>query len=187
MWDRAAVPLARFLRTLHALPAPSVPLPDDDLGRLDLATRVPSYLEMAEEVVRRGLWPRLDALTALVEALPDTGAVAPAAVIVHGDLNFRNVLVGADGQVTGVLDWGDIHRGGRAEDLAFAAGYFGPAGRDAFRTAYGGGITEAEWILARFRGTWQCLSILLRAATLGDRAEAAECVATLQRLTTEPP
>src|SRR6266516_2559357 len=48
---------------------------------------------------------------------PAWGHRLPAADLVHGDLNLTNVL-GADGMITGVVDWDDVGVGCRAADLA---------------------------------------------------------------------
>ncbi len=52
------------------------------------------------------------------------GALAgSAATLVHGDLNDHNVLVGADGRVSGILDFGDAHVAPPVFDLAVAIAY----------------------------------------------------------------
>ena len=44
--------------------------------------------------------------------------------IIHGDVHPYNVLVGAGGQVTGIIDFGDMVHGPLILDLANAAGDF---------------------------------------------------------------
>lgn len=45
----------------------------------------------------------------LLDRLPGTGSVDLRPVLTHGDLFPDNLLVDADGRVTGLLDWGNAH------------------------------------------------------------------------------
>ena len=55
----------------------------------------------------------------------------------HGDLHVRHLLIGADGEPSGVIDWIDVCRAHPAIDLPLYWGYLPPAGRAAFHDAYG--------------------------------------------------
>jgi aminoglycoside phosphotransferase (APT) family kinase protein len=69
----------------------------------------------------------------------------------HGDLHPANILV-LDGQVSGVIDFGDITSGDPATDLAVAWMLLPLAWHGAFRAAYeaGGGLADdALWVRAR--------------------------------------
>ena len=69
----------------------------------------------------------------------------------HGDLHPANILV-ADGQVSGVIDFGDITSGDPACDLAVAWMLLPLEWHGAFRTAYeaaGGVADEGLWRRAR--------------------------------------
>lgn len=48
---------------------------------------------------------------------------ALTAQVIHGDLNDHNVLVGENGAVTGLLDFGDAHAAPAVADLAIAVAY----------------------------------------------------------------
>lgn len=69
----------------------------------------------------------------------------------HGDLHARQILIDGTGAVAAVIDWGDVHRGDPACDLAIAHMLLPPSGRPAFRDAYGE-IDGDTWALARLRG-----------------------------------
>ena len=49
--------------------------------------------------------------------------------LVHGDLHVRHLLIGADGEPSGVIDWIDVCRAHPAIDLPLYWGYLPPAGR----------------------------------------------------------
>ncbi|MET9229326.1 aminoglycoside phosphotransferase family protein [Lentzea sp. NPDC003310] len=110
--------LGEFLRALHAAPVAEaaargvgpLTLPVD---RFRAEVRVPG----AEELLAR-----LDDL--------------PADTLVHGDLGPEHVL-GRDGVLTGVIDFGDLHVGDAAIDLAWALHSTPPAFAAAVADTYG--------------------------------------------------
>ncbi|MDX8030136.1 aminoglycoside phosphotransferase family protein [Lentzea sp. BCCO 10_0856] len=110
--------LGEFLRALHAVPVAEaaergvgpMPLPID---RFRAEVRVPGG----------------DALLAKIGGLP-------ADTLVHGDLGPEHVL-GRDGVLTGVIDFGDLHVGDAAIDLAWALNSTPPVFAQALASAYG--------------------------------------------------
>ena len=94
----------------------------------------------------------------LEEALPASwGDAAPQ--LVHGDFDGRHLLVDDRGLVTGVIDWGDVHLGNPAVDLAIAHTFLPAREREAFRTVYGS-VSDACWRAARFRAVHNTLHVL---------------------------
>ena len=66
---------------------------------------------------------------------------------VHGDVHPANVLV-AVGEISGVIDFGDVCAGDPATDLAVAWSLFGADDRGVFRDAAGSGahaVDDATW------------------------------------------
>lgn len=55
---------------------------------------------------------------------------------IHGDLHPKNVLV-RDGQIAGIIDWGDICAGDPATDLSVVWSLFDPSRHSAFWEGYG--------------------------------------------------
>ncbi len=152
-----AQPLGTFLRALHGIdPAPLVTrgLPPDEIGRLDHARRmklaherVPSLTDdgnvantgiAAETILRTVAW--LDAHPPRTIALGERRCV-------HCDLYARHVVVGADLRAVGIIDWGDMHLGDPAIDLAIAHSMLPPDAHAAFRSAYGA-ISSEAWACA---------------------------------------
>jgi aminoglycoside phosphotransferase (APT) family kinase protein len=77
-------------------------------------------------------------------ALPEPTA---AAVLIHGDLHIRHLLVdvtSAGARATGVIDWGDVGIGDPAVDLSFGYAAFAGDARRAFLDAYGDIDPERE-------------------------------------------
>lgn len=115
--QRAAVEgMARFLRRLHALPLATCPfnasLPlrlaaaraNIDAGLVDEDDFDPERAGWTAEQV----WARLHTL------LPLT----PDPVVTHGDFSLDNILLEADGAVSGVIDVGRLGVADRYQDLA---------------------------------------------------------------------
>jgi aminoglycoside phosphotransferase (APT) family kinase protein len=110
--------LGEFLLALHAVPVAQavqrgvgpMPLP---VERFRTEVRVPGG----------------EVLLAKIDRLP-------ADTLVHGDLGPEHVL-GRDGVLTGVIDFGDLHVGDAAIDLAWALHSTPPAFADALTETYG--------------------------------------------------
>lgn len=165
-----AVPLAHFLRALHAL---EVPAPPDTIRRLDLDFRLPRAQENLEKARALGLLGEV-----VLDLVPPLGVVAQTETLVHGDLYVRHLLVGEDRMLTGVIDWGDLHRGDPAIDLSIAFIVLPPECHAAFCAAYGP-IEEATWQVARLRASWHTLTVLLYAAEIEDADLVREAQLTL--------
>ena len=181
--DRAALaaPLGAALRALHAFDiAPfDGSLPPDEIGRLDHAKRLPLARERLTGLHERGLiddpQPLLAEL-ARIAPLDD----ARGDTLVHGDLYERHVVV-ADGALVGFIDWGDVHRGDPALDLAIAFLVLPPAAHAAFRAAYGP-IDGRTWDRARYRAIYHAALFAAYGVEIDDAAASAAGIAALAAL-----
>ena len=138
--------LARFLRRLHQAEV-AYALPMDANRRADMSVRVPKTREQLGELEATGIWrcpPLVDALFDDAEDLPPSTVSA----VVHGDLHFRQVLVGTDRTLTGVIDWVDVCRSDPAIDLSMVWSYLPPEGREPFLSDYGR-VTDDQLLRAR--------------------------------------
>jgi aminoglycoside phosphotransferase (APT) family kinase protein len=138
--------LGSFLRRLHDADV-SVALPPDSNRRADMTIRVPKTRRQLGELEALGLWQiqaSIERLLAEAERLPP----AEQSSLAHGDLHARQLLVGDDANLSGVIDWVDVCRSDPAIDLSLYWSYLPPAGRRAFLEAYGA-VTEAQLLRAR--------------------------------------
>jgi aminoglycoside phosphotransferase (APT) family kinase protein len=110
--------LGEFLRALHAAPVAEA------VGRGVGPRRLPVERFRAEVRV-----PGAEELLAALDGLP-------ADTLVHGDLGPEHVL-GRDGVLTGVIDFGDLHVGDAAIDLAWALHSTPPEFAAALADTYG--------------------------------------------------
>ncbi len=182
----AALPLARFLRALHDVPvgeARALGVAGDGIRRLDIPYRSRSLRQFVGQCVEAGLLADAAPCEAVIAAAPPGFKPAERA-LVHGDLHARNLLLDASGAPTGVIDWGDVHIGDPAIDLALAWSFLPPAGRPAFRAAYGE-IGPERWAAARFKALYTAVILLQYAHELNDAPLVDECRRAIGWITAE--
>ncbi len=165
--ERCAGPVGTFLGALHGMGGDS--LPDDAFDRTDLEAGLARLVEREQfvrdaEVVSADV---LDRALALAASLVGT-APCTAPVLVHGDLYARHILVDETGTPTGIIDWGDVHRGDPALDLSFAYSFLPAAARASFFSAYGRPVDEAAHGRARFRAVHYGIILSWFGADIGD-------------------
>lgn len=154
-----AAPIADFLRALHAVdPAESVEggLPPDDIGRLDHDKRLRVSRERLAELTASGQIANGKRFTDWLEVHPPVPLPEEWRRVVHGDLYARHVLVDTSGRPTGVIDWGDVHFGDPALDIAIAHLILPADSHDAFRAVYGP-IDDRTWSAARYRAIYHAI------------------------------
>lgn len=104
-----------------------------------------------------------------------------ATCLVHGDLYSRHLLVDENNQLCGVIDWGDVHLGSPAIDLAIAHSFLPPSAHDIFRRAYGS-LEEDTWQWARFRALYHSTAIAVYSHEVSDETLELESITALQYL-----
>jgi aminoglycoside phosphotransferase (APT) family kinase protein len=171
-------PFGHFLRALHDAPV-DADLSHDPMGRADMAIRVPRTLEQLAPVEAAGLWRAPDSVARFLDA---AHALPPsdAAVVLHGDLHLRHVLVDDHDAPSGVIDWGDICRGDPSIDLTLFWSMLPPAGRAEFLAAYGP-VSEEQLVRARVLAINLCSILLLYAHSEGMPEVEREALAGLER------
>jgi aminoglycoside phosphotransferase (APT) family kinase protein len=154
-----AEPLARFLRMLHDIkPAPLVArgLPPDEMGRLDHEKRLRMTRERLPTLAGAGEIHELEAFFTWLKAHPPVLLDEGKRRLVHGDLYARHVLLDANASLTGVIDWGDVHLGDPAIDIAIAHLVLPSSAHTAFRDAYGA-VDDRTWTVARYRAIYHAI------------------------------
>ena len=169
--------LARFLRELHAVEL-DMALPYDANGRTDLQRRATLAREQLGEVEKLGVWTvpqRVEELLAAAQGLPPP----ECAVLVHGDLHFRHLLVDR-GAASGVIDWGDVCRSDPAIDLLLLWSFVPPEGRAAFLETYGP-VDESQLLRARVLAIQLCAALAEYGRIEGNAGVEREAVSGLER------
>ncbi len=172
---RAAEPIAHFLKSLHAIR--DVDCEGDTIGRLEVARRTPRARELLRKL---NGWQLIGDTTPWLRILDQTYRPVRTDTLVHGDLYSRHLLV-TDGRVSGVIDWGDVHRGDRAIDLSVAHIFLPPQAHDAFRRAYGE-IDQETWVLAKCRALLHELYVIEYARDIKDADLLREALLALRTI-----
>lgn len=159
-----AEPIAQFLAKLHAAPKELMEgchIFGDNRSRIDSAILTEKIHKNFEELASLGLIKNRKALAKLHYRQP------VETCLVHGDFYVRHLLVDQRHRLAGVIDWGDIHWGDPAIDLAIAHSFLPVTAHAAFRRAYGE-ISEETWALAKLRAIYSCSLLALYGHHSGD-------------------
>ncbi len=172
-----AAPLGRALRTLHGMPATAWEgrgIPSDDIQRLDRAFRLTKAHAGATAAAALPGAPSADRLVTAAEAAAAQAREPRRTCLVHGDLYARHLLLDGQAGLCGVIDWGDVHIGDPAIDLAIAFTVLPAGARDAFWSAYGA-VDAPTQALARFRAIVHTIALAPYASAMGDDALMDAC------------
>jgi aminoglycoside phosphotransferase (APT) family kinase protein len=175
---RLAAPLGAFLRALHSLEL-DADLPVDPVRRADMSFRVPRTNERFDRLAQEGLWTAPPGALEIVAAAGRLTQPEPE-VVAHGDLHLRHLLVDDGGEPTAVIDWIDLSRNDPGVDLVLYWGALPPAGRAAFREAYGE-ISEESLLRARILSLFLCGTLAVWGHHEGDERVKREALAGLDR------
>jgi aminoglycoside phosphotransferase (APT) family kinase protein len=123
--------------------APQIPV--DPNRRCDLGVLLPKIGSTIQRLGAAGAWEPTRAVRALFSRARELGPLSDPAVITHGDLHLRHVLVAPDRpRATGLIDWIDISLNDPSVDLQIAYSAFDGEAREAFLDAYGTVDDERE-------------------------------------------
>jgi aminoglycoside phosphotransferase (APT) family kinase protein len=176
--------LGRFLRALHDIDPDSVtadgrPLPIDPVRRADMPYRVARTEAQVAALEQLGLWRAPASLPPMLERARRLDP-AETLTLAHGDLHLRHLLVGDDGELSGVIDWIDVCRADPAVDLPLYWGYLMPEARAAFHEEYGP-IADDRLLRARVLAISLWAVLAEYAADVGMDALGREALAGLDR------
>ena len=179
---RLAPVLGEFLGALHRIdPAQALAagLLGDVIRRMDHACRFPLAQERLSELERGGY------LSNVTPYLTFMHANAPLALqscsIVHGDLYALHVLVDGEHDVTGIIDWGDVHFGHSAADIMVAHTMLPSSSHAAFIEAYGG-VDPQTWAWAKYRAIYHSALLAQYGIRIADANLERAGLSALQRI-----
>ncbi len=151
--------LARFLRALHDMPVEKTSGADPDkIHRLDLEKRVPHLFGCLDNLAEKGFIRDSTHIKRFVRRIRPR-PVPSRITLVHGDFYARHLLLDGNSGAAGVIDWGDLHIGDPAIDIAIACSFLPREGRSVFRELYGD-IDEYTWDLASFKALYTTIMLL---------------------------
>ncbi|MET0384949.1 MAG: phosphotransferase [Polyangiales bacterium] len=184
-----ALPLARFLRALHAIDpsASGVPLAPEPLGRLDVARRgAPARLVLdGLQAEGRLTADVVDALHTQLDQSEHVPQPSEAPCFSHCDLHARNLLVEPESPVfsLAVIDWVDMCLAQPAIDLAVAFVLLPSYAREAFFAEYGP-VSDPTRAWARWRAITFMTAAYSGAQARGHTGFGETCRTALRELAT---
>jgi len=102
-----------------------------------------------------------------------------ATSVVHGDFYVRHLLISESEELTGVIDWGNVHIGDPANDIAIAHSFLPIDAHAKFKEFYGD-ISEHTWQLSRLRAILSGTYLILFGHYSQDPTIKREGLRTLQ-------
>jgi aminoglycoside phosphotransferase (APT) family kinase protein len=176
--------LARFLRVLHShetldVVDPDRALPVDFNRRSDMAFRVPRARENLAHLHEAGHWntpAALEQILAAAELLPPS---RNEAVLTHGDLHRRHVLV-SGGTLAAVIDFGDTCLADPCIDLVLVWSVLAPSGRERFFSEYGP-VSDEQLLRSRVLAIGLDSMLARYAHDVGHATLQREALAGLER------
>ncbi len=177
-----AKPLAQFLKALHAIKTGA---PDDKMGRLDVETRWPKTHQNLTQIAQLGLLADTKPLFDLLDSLQNIRDPGQQKVLCHGDLYARHLLINSERKLGGVIDWGDVHVGNPAVDLAVIFSFLPPEAKFIFLETYGPIDANTER-LALFRALFSASVLALYAHDTNDQDLLDEAITALGFLIKPP-
>lgn len=154
--------IAQFLATLHGTPKSEISkchIPGDNQSRIDGTLLTNQIKKTFAELSLLGLLENEKQLQDVVQSLQHFRPPVNA-FVVHGDFYVRHLLVDKNHHLVGVIDWGDIHLGDPAIDLAIAHSFLPPQAHESFIKAYGE-ISDDTWALAKLRAIYSSTLLVL--------------------------
>ncbi|TRZ35925.1 DUF1679 domain-containing protein [Niallia circulans] len=173
-------PLAEFLKCLHHIPIAKltdIPVPYDTLARLDIEKRKPRLIEKLKFLLELDSSPVLHMARNYVEKIEPI-EVPKRHVLVHGDLHLGNMLVNQNKELTAIIDWGDVHIGHRAIDLAIVYSLININEREAFFSIYGE-VDAISLELAKFKAVYTLVMLLAYASDKRNKKLYKEAMTSL--------
>ncbi|WGV58313.1 phosphotransferase [Brevibacillus brevis] len=178
----SAVVLATFLKSLHAFPpqrARQNGIEQDHRNLLDIAQRKEKMQTFLSSLAVHISGEDRDAIANyLGQVVIDR--ISPREVLLHGDLHVKNMLVDEAGQISGIIDWGDLNVGHRGADLNVVYSFLPPHVRQSFFKVYGE-VDEETKILARMMAVYIPMLLWMQAIDQKDEIVAEEARMTIRR------
>jgi aminoglycoside phosphotransferase (APT) family kinase protein len=100
--------------------------------------------------------------------------------LVHGDLYSRHLMFN-NGQLTGIIDWGDVGINNRSIDLSVIWSFYPSSCHELFLEKYGK-VDAETWRYARFLGLYSALTVILYANDVGDQLLLDESIDSVHRI-----
>lgn len=172
-YQQLAADLGLFLRKLHDVSmngSNHVNLRSDELNRMNPITRTDKFKENLASIKRiNPIYPIEKWNNLMMESVKKGFITKAPNVIVHGDLYALQIIINDQNRFNGVIDWGDVHWGDPAVDLAVLHTIIPYQYHNTVYENYGK-VTEDDWHRARFRALYHSAVLLNYGYDLNDQS-----------------
>lgn len=172
-FQQLAYDLGLFLRKLHNISISGmnhINLPLDELNRMKPITRTNKFKESLTSIKCINSKYPIEQWNELMMESVIKGFITKAPnVIVHGDLYALQIIMNDQNRFSGIIDWGDVHWGDPAVDLAVLHTIIPYQYHNTFYENYGT-VTEDDWHRARFRALYHSAVLLNYGYDLKDQS-----------------
>lgn len=179
--------LAVFLRALHSIglsEGQRMGIGGPELRRFDIPRLKERLLEWIDRARAGGIAVDTPNLLEEFHLMADKSIVLDSPVVVHGDLNFKNLIM-RQGRLAGIIDWTDVHLGHPGEDWSIVHGLLPYEAQRVFFEHYGS-VTEEAWSASRFLAIYVNLIVLVSSQESGQPATATYAQHQLNRILSAP-
>lgn len=178
------VPLTAFLKQLHQISASQALIlgaKPPVFDRTDVQTATAALTEVAQKIIARNIaFIDMNIFQTEIQTAQSITLSPEQHCLIHGDLYCRHLIFN-EGQLTGIIDWGDVAINHKAVDLAVLWSFY-PASCHAYFLAHYGEVDPATWAYARFLGIYGTLTILLYAFDTHDALLVQEAMQSIHRI-----
>jgi len=178
-----AVPIARFLKTLHTTPIKQVEklgIGYDRLGRVEIAGRIEKVKERLSYLIAHNVIGSAESFLAQYQQHIDL-KIPQEWVLAHGDFYARHLILDDNKQLSGVIDWGDSELVHPAVDLAIVYQFLPHESHETFWHEYGQ-VSETTKIIATLRAIYSAVTMGWYAHQVSDKALLSESIKALARI-----
>lgn len=182
--DASIVPLANFLKQLHAINVTQATIIGAEAQIFDRMLVKRSIKKLTERIDKISAQKISVINQAAFQHEIDTAQklVLPyeERCLVHGDLDCRHLLFHQQ-RLSGIIDWGDTGINNKAVDLAIIWNFYPSECHSIFFKIYGT-VDDATWQYARFLGIYSSFTHMLYAKDIGDQQLFAEALHSIKRI-----
>jgi len=181
--NKSITKLAEFLKRLHSITeaeARSIGARDQVFDRTDAERAVIALAERAEKINARNI--ALINLSVFNEEMETVSAInlPKTKILVHGDLYCRHLMFD-QGELVGIIDWGDVGINNAAVDLGVVFSFYPTHCHQDFFDIYGG-LDSETYAYARFLGLYSAITVMLYGHDIEDPQLVQEAKESILRI-----
>ncbi len=176
--------LATFLKQLHSIDkaqALTMGAQAQVFDRTNIDKTINNLYERVDKIIAKKICViNKDCFQQEITAIQKIQLPPDDECLIHGDLYCRHLMF-AQGQLSGIIDWGDSGINNKSVDLAVIWELYPSNYHQQFFNIYGE-VNPVTWQYARFLSLYGMLTVMLYAHDIGDTLLLIEAVNSINRI-----